>query len=198
MARTGRPREFDRESAVRQAMNLFWAKGFESTSLSDLKSTLGGLSSASFYAAFGSKKALYEECLAEYMGTCGELVATLRDESLSAREALRVMLWRSIEIQTSRDSPLGCMAVLSGIVCDDDNADVAELARNARKVNRDAIADCLARGVANGELADDGSAEAFTLTLDSFLKGLAVQSRDGISREALLRSADQLLSILDR
>ena len=52
MARTGRPREFDRDKAIEIAMNTFWEKGFESTSLADLRQILN-LSSASFYAAFG-------------------------------------------------------------------------------------------------------------------------------------------------
>ena len=73
MARTGRPREFDRDKAIDAAMNAFWERGFESTSLSDLRDLLN-LSSASFYAAFGSKKSLYEECLKRYSETCGEVL----------------------------------------------------------------------------------------------------------------------------
>ena len=54
MAQMGRPRTFDRNEAIRQAMTLFWQHGYESTSLAMLKSNLGnGITAPSFYAAFG-------------------------------------------------------------------------------------------------------------------------------------------------
>lgn len=59
MAQMGRPRTFDRDQAVEQAMHLFWQHGYDATSLSQLKAGLGGgISAPSFYAAFGSKDAL--------------------------------------------------------------------------------------------------------------------------------------------
>ena len=70
MARTGRPRAFDRDDAVDQAMQLFWQHGYDSTSLSLLKAALGGgISAPSFYAAFGSKEALFDECVQRYLTT---------------------------------------------------------------------------------------------------------------------------------
>ena len=59
MAQMGRPRTFDRQQAVEQAMHLFWEQGYETTSLSQLKAHIGGgISAPSFYAAFGSKEAV--------------------------------------------------------------------------------------------------------------------------------------------
>src|SRR5918993_4559717 len=61
----GRPRGFDREAALAQAMRLFWLKGFEATSIADLTGAMG-IGSPSLYAAFGSKEALYAEALRYY------------------------------------------------------------------------------------------------------------------------------------
>ena len=105
MARTGRPREFDRDDAVEQAMLLFWERGYEATTLNDLRSALGGLSPASFYAAFGSKEALFGECLSLYMQSCGQLATLLADTTDGPREAMRRTLHAAVTAQTSRTRP---------------------------------------------------------------------------------------------
>ena len=61
----GRPREFDAEEALAQIMDVFWAKGFEGASMSDLV-TATGLKKGSLYAAFGDKRAMYLKALALY------------------------------------------------------------------------------------------------------------------------------------
>jgi AcrR family transcriptional regulator len=55
MATRGRPRTFDRDDALRRAMTVFWARGYEGATLDELKEAMGGITSPSFYAAFGSK-----------------------------------------------------------------------------------------------------------------------------------------------
>lgn len=192
MARTGRPREFDRDKAIEIAMNTFWDKGFESTSLADLRTILN-LSSASFYAAFGSKKALYRECLERYTQSCGEVISFLHDDSIPPKQAIQNMLEHTIAVQTSSTSPQGCMAVLSGLNCCDDNKEVEELTFLVRKQTRDAILRCVKRGIQLGELASTTNAECFTLMIDSFVKGISIQAKDKTSREQLLAAANYLL-----
>ena len=58
----GRPREFDPDAALEEAMRLFWAKGYEGTSVADLTETLG-ISKPSLYAAFGDKQSLFDAAL---------------------------------------------------------------------------------------------------------------------------------------
>ena len=56
MASRGRPRSFDRDAALRSAMNVFWARGYDGASLDELLRAMGGITPPSFYAAFGSKE----------------------------------------------------------------------------------------------------------------------------------------------
>src|SRR5262245_34969193 len=63
MAKRGRPRTFDREEAVRQARDVFWALGYEGATLADLQRAMGGITAPSFYAAFGSKEQLFREVI---------------------------------------------------------------------------------------------------------------------------------------
>ena len=73
----GRPREFDEDKALAKIMDVFWEKGFEGTSMSDLE-TATGLRKGSLYAAFGDKRAMYRKSVALYGRTAiDESVAVL-------------------------------------------------------------------------------------------------------------------------
>ena len=73
MATRGRPRTFDPDTALRQALDLFWERGYEGTSLNDLAQAMG-IASASIYACFGSKEDLFRKVMALYGATSGEPV----------------------------------------------------------------------------------------------------------------------------
>ncbi len=193
MARTGRPREFNRDEAVKKAMNLFWLKGFEGTSLAELRTELGNLSAASFYAAFGSKRALYQECLELYTHTCGETLSELNNKSIPAKAAIKNMLVKTINMQTSALTPTGCMAVLSGLNCCDDNKEIEKMALAVRNDIRGALKSCVQRGIEQGEWQQDLHLDSFVLMIDTFINGLSIQSRDGMKREHLLEACDLFL-----
>ena len=197
MARAGRPRNFDRDEAITKAMHLFWEKGYEPTSLAELKAHLGNLSSASFYAAFGSKQQLFEECLAKYMASCGELNQLLEDTAVSARSAMYAMLKQTIELQIDSHTPKGCMAVLAGLNCDDDNQAICKVAEQARQQTRQALVRCVQRGVDQQELSATTDVLSFAMVFDSFLKGLSIEIRDGATLATLTQALDFIMTMWD-
>ncbi|WP_329740486.1 helix-turn-helix domain-containing protein [Dyella sp. A6] len=176
-------------------MLLFWERGFEATTLSELRSALGDLSAASFYAAFGCKENLFSECLALYMRTCGELAERLHVRPDGPREAMRAMLHQAIDTQTSKDTPSGCMAVLSGFNCFGDNSRVEQEVAQARRITGAAIVECVMAGMETGELPTGTDCAALALTIDSFLKGVAIQSRDGATADTLHKGAELLMRL---
>ena len=89
MATMGRPRRFDRDQAIEEAMYLFWEYGYESTSLAQLKAGLGGgISAPSFYAAFESKEALFKACCDRHLVSFAQVTACLWDAELEPRTAI--------------------------------------------------------------------------------------------------------------
>jgi AcrR family transcriptional regulator len=191
----GRPREFDREAALGQAMRLFWQKGYEATSIADLTKAMG-IGSPSLYAAFGSKEALYAEALQYYQDSfdeegwgCFRAAATAREAVLayllnSARTLTACSAGSGPEETGAADKPNGCMVVLS-TVGSEGHAELGELVRSARQGTVERIRARLEKAIADGELppsADPGAIARFVQAVQS---GMSIQARDGVSAEEL-------------
>lgn len=185
MARTGRPRGFDTEAALDQAMRLFWEHGYEATSLSQLKAAMGGISASSFFAAFGSKEALFRAALERYARTHGQVVAPLDDPALAPRDAVEQALRGSARMQTDPAHPLGCFVVLSTVNTSPENRHLQAVLAAIRQGNRDALRACVERAVNRGELRAGTDADALATAFYMVLAGLATQARDGVPLAAL-------------
>lgn len=197
MARTGRPRGFDRDEAMTQAMHLFWKHGFEGTSLEQLRQAMGGISSASFYSAFGSKEALYRSALAEYLRTHGQVMAALHDKAMAPRDRLETALRRSAAMQTASDHPTGCMVVLSATICSEDAGPAMAATAAERAANRQAISAGIVAGVADGSLRPDTDVAGLSGLFEGLLLGLSIQARDGIAASAIDAAISQALKVWD-
>jgi AcrR family transcriptional regulator len=199
MARTGRPRAFDRDDAVDQAMQLFWQHGYDSTSLSLLKAELGGgISAPSFYAAFGSKEALFDECVQRYLTTFAQVTECLWDETLPPRQAIETALRQSARMQCDDGHPKGCMVTLGVMSAPSpENAHVAQALTHSRARTRAGIVACVERGVSEGLLADDTNAVAVATVFDSFLQGISILARDDTPIESIDAAITQVMRTWD-
>src|SRR6202795_3875377 len=108
-----RPREFDTDAAMEKAMRLFWAKGYEGTSVADLTGTLG-ISRPSLYAAFGDKQSLFRAALERYAaGPAGYVAVALGKPT--AREVAEHLPRGAADLQASSSNPGGCLTINGGI-----------------------------------------------------------------------------------
>lgn len=199
MAQMGRPRTFDRDAAIEQALHLFWEQGYESTSLSQLKAAIGGgISSPSFYAAFGSKAALFQECAERYLSTHAKVTDSLWDKTLPPRQALETTLRRSARMQCDPRHPKGCMVALGTMSAPSPEfATVTAPLARSRARTRTGIKACIERGVAQGALPADTDVAALATLFNSFLLGLSTLARDGVGLAAMDAAISQAMRLWD-
>lgn len=192
----GRPREFDRAQALRQAMEVFWQRGYEGTSLGDLTAAMG-INRPSLYAAFGCKEALFREAVALYDAVEGASSERALNQQPTSRAAVEAMLRDNADAYVASGNPPGCMIVLSALLGTQENQAVRDFLAQSRRRGQDALRRRLERSVAEGELpagTDVGAVAAFYTTV---LQGLSIQARDGASRATLRAVVDGALAAWD-
>lgn len=188
MAERGRPRSFDRQDALASAMEVFWIKGYEAASISDLTGAMG-IGSPSLYAAFGSKEGLFREAVELYGRTEGPALWDVVETAPTAREAIEGYLTATARVFTRPGKPRGCLVTLSVLNTTSASASVCEAMRRARAVGQSGLEARLRRSMAQGELPaglDAAGVAAFYLTVQ---QGMSIQARDGASRETLEKVA---------
>jgi AcrR family transcriptional regulator len=181
----GRPVVFDRARALNKAMKLFWERGYEGTSFDELIAAMG-ISASSFYNSFGSKEALYCEATRHYLDWAGEWFnAILHDPSIDTRTAFARLFEATAEEFTRGDHPLGCMISLAGTHCSPGMKNIRDMMAEHRAFSEIAMAERLRRGVANGDMPKETDCDMLAAYYSAVARGLAVQARDGASREKL-------------
>jgi len=185
MARRGRPRSFDREVALRRAMEVFWALGYEGATLTGLQEAMCGITAPSFYAAFGSKEDLFREAVELYSKTLGVPMMKALAEEPTARASLEALLQAAVEAFCRPGKPRGCLLVLGAINSMPANKSVRDHLRGLRARRQKVIQERLQRGVAEGELPSGLDLGALASFYTTVVDGLAIQARDGASRKVL-------------
>ena len=181
----GRPAVFDRGAALLAAMNLFWERGYEGTSFDDLTAAMG-ISASSFYNSFGSKEALYCEATRSYLEWAGQwFFAILNDPSTDTKTAFARLFEATAEEFTRGDHPLGCMISLAGTHCSPGMKNIRDMMAEHRAFTEGAMAERIRKGVISGDLSEDTDCEMLAAYYSAMARGLAVQARDGASREKL-------------
>ncbi|GAA4585444.1 TetR/AcrR family transcriptional regulator [Planotetraspora phitsanulokensis] len=187
----GRPREFDAEQVVESALRVFWAKGYEGTTMADL-SAATKLKAGSIYGAFGSKAGLFKQVVDRYARTTfayGE--AALAADT--AREVARRWLIGAAEATTGPATPPGCLLV-QGALATGDTADEVRADLCARRQAAEVLlTERFTRARDEGDLrqsVEPRDAAAYVLTLS---QGFAVQAASGTGQADLRRLADLAL-----
>jgi AcrR family transcriptional regulator len=196
MTERGRPRSFDRATALRQAMEVFWERGYEGASLGDLTAAMG-INRPSLYAAFGCKEALFREAVALYNVVEGVATERALHNEPTAREAVEAMLRGNADAYAAPEKPGGCMIVLAGTLGTPENEGVRDYLADCRRDGLDALRRRLERGVAEGDLPPGTDTAALAAFYTTVLQGLSIQARDGASRATLAAIVDCAMAAWD-
>jgi AcrR family transcriptional regulator len=191
----GRPRSFDRTAALHRAMELFWERGYEGTSLSDLTAAMG-IRSPSLYAAFGSKEALFKEAVDYYNATTGGPQREL-DAAPTARAAVEALLRHYAEVYVEPGHPRGCLVMLAATTGPTENEEVRRFLADCRRADLETLHRRIARGITDGDLPPGTDCLRLARFVHAVTLGMSLQARDGADRAALEQVADCAIAAWD-
>lgn len=190
--RTGRPRSFDRDRALEDAIAVFWEHGYDATSVSMLTKALG-IGAPSLYAAFGDKRALFLEALDRYLDTYAAFTRRTLAEETGARDAVRRLLHEAAAAYTRPGLPHGCMLISAATNCSPQSADVAAHLRDLREAGTRALEDALRAAVRTGELPAHTDARGLASFYAAVMQGMSARARDGAAQSELEQIAETAL-----
>jgi len=183
----GRPREFDAETALDQAMEVFWRHGYEGATIAQLTEAMG-INPPSLYACFGNKEGLLKAALDRYT----KLRNVWMDEVVAAptaREVAERMLMGIADKQTDPANPPGCLLVQGGIACGTGSESVPFELAARRAQNEDQLRDRFVRAKAEGDLKPTSDPAALARYVSAVSVGMGVMASSGSDREALRQVA---------
>ena len=187
----GRPRLFDTEKALDQALNVFWRKGYEGTTLPDLTDAMG-INRPSLYAAFGNKQSLFKKVLQRY-NTGPAFYVHVALSQPTARAVAEKVLKGAVENLTNPSHPRGCLAVHAALACGDDADCMRQELIKQRESLVTALRQRFARAIKEGDLPRNSDPADLARYLATVLHGLSVQASGGASRKDLHRVASLAL-----
>jgi TetR/AcrR family transcriptional regulator, transcriptional repressor for nem operon len=179
-----RPKEFDRDIALRQAMAVFWAKGYEGTSVSNLTEAMG-ISRSSLYETFGDKQDLFREALTFYTEFTGRKRAAVLAGAASVKDGMAAFFAGVINFLLSEEYPEGCFFTNTATALGTLNEQICETIRLGTEGMEEDFFRFFARGQQRGELAGDRDIRAFARFCVSLVRGISVMARVQKDRKAL-------------
>lgn len=192
MART---REFDEGKVLEAAMQLFWEKGYEATSLSDLTSRMG-IQRPSIYSTFGDKKELFEAALRRYTTSRAANIRARLQSHVSVKQAFATFFEEVIQAEYTKDLSNGCFCINTMVELAPHDERFEILTREHQLYLAVIFQETIERGVQAGELEADTDAKSLAQALIVSLIGLTVMMKSQPQRSFVDHAIATTLTLL--
>lgn len=190
-----RPREFDEEEVIGAAMDLFWSRGYEATSVSELMAATG-LAKGSIYKGFGDKRAFFWRTLETYLDRSLDQVRDLLHSGSSAEQGLRAWLGMIIDVSTCKGERRGCYAVNCAIELAPHDPEVRSRVQDHYRMLQRQLSGLVERGIESGEFDAGLNPAAVARSLTTLVNGLQVSGKVGMNRPEALATVELALRAL--
>ena len=191
-----RLKEFNPDEALEKAMQVFWHKGYEATSMEDLLNAMD-LNRGSLYDTFGDKRKLFLKVIDRYCTTFVGPKLSLLDQPGPALPTLRRFITGMIEGCLADPQRRGCFISNTVMELSPHEKEIAGRLRQALKMAEDAFFKILARAKQQGELKDDTNPRALARFLTTMMQGSVVMIKAGTPADVVKQTAETGLSMLD-
>lgn len=186
-----RPREFDEDTVLEKALYVFWEKGYEGASMSDLLTAMG-LTKSSLYKAFGSKEGLFRKVRQKYQS---EYLIYQRDALAqpTPRRIVERLLMGTVDLHYGQKTPLGCLETNGALACSSESDAIRlDLARSRDQL-RSALRSRFDATLDKGSLPAGMSNDDAAFLVATLVQGMAVQAKGGAAKKDLLRLVESTL-----
>lgn len=191
----GRPRCFDRDTALAKALNVFWQRGYEPASIAELCQAME-INPPSLYSAFGNKAKLFLEAVNFYEQAYWEAPSKKLMADPDIYRGIAIFFREAAQILLSPNAPCGCMVVLATINVSEDAKEIAGAIRELRMATKNMFAKLIQRGIDDGQLPRDMDVTALAGAFNTMLEGLSIQARDGLSQAELEQISSHAVRLL--
>jgi len=190
-----RSKEFDERAALDAAMQLFWEKGYEATSLSDLSERMG-IQRSSLYATYGDKRSLFATALQKYSETRIAYVKAKLQCHPSVRESIRSCFQDIIDVAYQTNLPRGCFCVNTIVELAPHDPEFSQTTSRHQEQLQILVQQAIEQGIQAGEFSRDLDASAVSHSLIVFMTGLLVTLKTKPERPFIEASLSMMLQLL--
>ena len=176
--------DFNEDGALEAAMLLFWEKGYEATSMQALEQAME-LNRTSIYNTFGNKRSLFQQALQRYLAVVLHKFITVLEESVSAKEAMKGVLYEVIHLHFCKANPGGCMVVLSLLESNQHDKNTNAMLDSALKQLNEAIIKRLQQGVEDGDLPGNFDCRIVGSEITALITGMIVMAKANFQKDPM-------------
>lgn len=194
MQSVGRPRTFDREEALNKAMHVFWEKGFEGTSMSEIIQAIG-TKAPSIYAAFGNKDSIFREAVNLYLTKVIKKQLIFLHETSDAIEATKLTLNSFVKQFTSKENPHTCLVMTAAVNTSPEHQEHVLYLKKIRQDFKNIWKSRFEKAKKEGQLKNKLNPEQLANYFVTLIQGMALSAKDGATKKELLKTAELGMSI---